>query len=72
MSNNWIEIGSELTDNAFEQLNVGHILRFRDGDGFNELKVMKINKKSRKCFVRPVKTFTPEELDGTVTVIDEN
>lgn len=70
MPPNAIDISEELTDAAFEKLNVGHILRFRDGDGELELKIVKINRKSKKCFATPVKTFTPEELEGTVTVVE--
>ncbi|MBO1267082.1 hypothetical protein [Arthrobacter cavernae] len=68
---NWEEIGSELTDAAFAKLKVGNILRFQSDDGETELKIMRINAKKRKCFVRPVKTFLPEDLDGTVSVVDK-
>jgi hypothetical protein len=69
---NWEEIGADLTDEAFERLKVGNILRFKNKDGGEtELKIMKLNKKSKKCFVQPVKTFTPEELDGTVSVVED-
>lgn len=68
---NRIEIGDDLTDHAFENLKIGDVLRFKNEGGDTELRIVNMNKSKRKCWVRPVKTFTPEELDGTVKVVDE-
>lgn len=68
---NAIDIGADLTDKAFKDLNVGNVLRFRSEKGDMEFKIVKMNRKSRKCFVRQVVTFDPEELDGSVTVVDD-
>lgn len=51
MPKNQIDISDELSDLAFEKLEVGNILRFKDGDGETELKVVQLNRKSKKCFV---------------------
>ena len=71
MTHNSIEIGDDLTDHAFKELKVGDVLRFKNEGGETELRITNMNKATRKCWVRPVKTFTPEELDGTVKVVDE-
>ena len=60
----WDDIGSDLTDEAFEHLGVSDILRFNKDDRITEWKVMRINKLKRKCFVQQVRTYTVEELEA--------
>lgn len=66
-----INIADELTDKGIAELTLGQILRFKDGELITELKVVKKNIRKREVWVRPVVTFLPEELGGTVKVVDK-
>lgn len=68
---NLINIADELTDEGVANLTLGQILRFKKGEEIIELKVVKKHTKKREVWVRPVRTFTPEELGGTVRDIEK-
>ena len=60
----WENIGEELTERAMEQLGVGDILRFKDDDGkITELKIMRMKKSQKHCWVKKTKTYTMQEID---------
>jgi hypothetical protein len=60
----WEEIGAELTDTAFQRLGITDILRFNKDGRITEWKVMRMNKKKRKCYVQQVRTYTPAEFEA--------
>lgn len=60
----WDEIGDDLTDLAFAKLGLGDILRFKQDGRVIDMKIMRMNKKKRKCFVQQVRTYTPDEVEA--------
>lgn len=60
----WDEIGDMLTDKAWTDLGIGDILRFKKNGHDIELKVMRMNKKKRKCYVQQIRTYTLAEVEA--------
>lgn len=58
-----IDIGQDLTEEGLAKLKVGQIMRFDYEGSITELKITKINRKSHKCYVREVRTYTPDEWE---------
>lgn len=66
-----INIAEDLTDDGIAKLKIGQVLRFQGKERVTELKVIKKHLKKRELWVREIVTFTPEELDGTVKVVEK-
>lgn len=65
------EISDVLTLEGIQKLKVGQILMFDYEGSRNEYQVTKLNKKSGKCWVKPIKTYLPEEATITDKLGDE-
>jgi hypothetical protein len=63
MTNNSQEISDVLTPEGLQKLKVGQILIFNYEGSRNEFKVTKLNKKSGKCWVKPVTTYSEDQVD---------
>lgn len=57
------EISDVLTKEGIAKLKVGQILMFSYEGSRNEYKITKLNKKSGKCWVIPVKTYHPDQVE---------
>lgn len=68
---NLIEISDMLTPEAFTKLKRGQMLRFKDGDTFTELRIVRINKRKRTCFAEQITTMTPEEFEEKLAQADK-
>lgn len=56
------EISDILTDKAFKELKIGQILMFNYEGSRNEYKITKINRKAKRCWVKKVTTYHPDEV----------
>ncbi len=56
------EISDILTDKAFQELKVGQILMFSFEGSRNDYKITRINRKAKRCWVRKVTTYSPDEV----------
>lgn len=68
---NQINIWEDLTESGRENIKVGTLLRFKQGDTTIELRVMNKNMRKSKIMARPVKTFTPEDVGGSVRIVNK-
>lgn len=59
----WEEISDALPDGIIKDLKAGQVLRFNYEGSRIEKKVMKLNKKSGKCWVKDVSMFRPEDVE---------
>lgn len=71
------EISDILTDKAFKDLKVGQILMFNYEGSRNDYKITKINRKSKKCWVKKVTTYSTDQVNiddknGTTQTVTEN
>ena len=71
------EISDILTDKAFKDLKVAQILMFNYEGSRNDYKITKINRKSKKCWVKKVTTYSTDQVnidsqDGTTQTVTEN
>lgn len=71
------EISDILTDKAFKDLKVGQILMFNFEGSRNDYKITKINRKSKKCWVKKVTTYSTDQVNiddknGTTQTVTEN
>lgn len=71
------EISDILTDKAFKDLKVGQILMFNYEGSRNDYKITKINRKSKKCWVKKVTTYSTDQVnidsrDGNTQTVTEN
>ena len=53
-----VDISDVLTDKAFQELKKNQILRFEH----RELRIVRINKKSKKCWAEDTKTYAEHEV----------
>lgn len=60
----WEEIGEMLTDKAWRELGVGSLLRFNKDGRIIELKIMRMSKKRKRCYVQQIRTYTQAEVDA--------
>jgi len=54
-----IDISDQLTDKAFLELKKGQLLRFQTA----EMRIVKINRKSKKCWAEKTRTYTEDEIN---------
>lgn len=66
-----INIWDDLTPSGRENVRIGNLLRFQGKKGITELRVLSKNMKKQSIMVKEVRTFTPEELDGSVRYVEE-
>lgn len=62
----WIEIGDAFTPEGLAKVKAGQILKFNYEGSIVNYKVMRKNRKSGKCFVKPVDLYTEDQ----VSVVD--
>jgi hypothetical protein len=56
------EISDVLTKEGIQKLKVGQILMFKFEGSRNEYQITRLNRKSGKCWVKPVRTYHPDEV----------
>lgn len=72
MKSERIEISKDMTDDFYKVARFGQILRFRDEDNeIGEYKIVRLNRKSKICIVKPFKTYTVEEFNEMTGGEDE-
>lgn len=57
-----IDISKDMTDDFYKIAKFGQVLRFEQG----EYKIVRLNRKSKICIVKPWKTYTADEFNGEI------
>lgn len=57
-----IDISDILTDKAFKELKKGQVLRFQMEGSPTDLKIVRLNRRLKKCFAEEITLYRPEDI----------
>ena len=58
----WEDVGPILTPKGFRELRAGQVLVFNYEGSRNEYRVMRIDRKRKRCWVVPTTLYKPEQV----------
>jgi len=58
-----VDLSDQLNETAFKELKKGNILIFNDHGVRRSFRIVRINKKSKKCFAEATQTYKSDEVN---------